>query len=219
MQYLADLFTVISRALRLDPNAMAGMEAGYGPWAIPIGILVVVTISTLIGEAIVLVINQVRSFRLVLTLALSVIAHLLTYFVLGAVVWVAGSLILGTALHLQTLVQSVMVSAAPYVLGFLVLLPYSGPGVERFIQLWSFASLWAIVMYEFSTDRWTALLITAIGFLGMVVANRTIGRPLSWLRDRLWRFVTGEPMLLSAQEIRDSFEMPPAEPPAGKQAQ
>ncbi|MDO5494126.1 MAG: hypothetical protein Q4G64_00250 [bacterium] len=209
LEYLAGLLGVVGRALRLEPDAL-GSETS---WAIPLGVIVLAVLSTMVGEAIVLAINKVRGVRLVFTLVYSFVGLLLTYAALAISLWLVGSVVLGKNLAFEPLMQSVMVSAAPYVFGFLVLLPYSGPLVERIIQLWSFASLWAIVVFEFGTERWAALLISAAGTLGMMLASRTLGRPLAWLRDRSWRILTREPLMLSAQEVLDSFPLPEALPP------
>nr|NLD40887.1 hypothetical protein [Actinomycetales bacterium] len=207
LQYLADLLVVIGRALRLDPNALAGMEA-HGPWSIQIGIAALATVSTVAGEAIVLAINQVRRLRLAHTLTISLLGRLLSYLTLGGLVWLAGVIVLPQTPALEDVVRAVMVSAAPYVFGFLVLLPYTGPAVERLIQGWGLLVLWAIVVHEFGTERWRALLITSLGVLAALLVSRILGRPLAWIRDRLWRLVTGEPLMLSTQEILDQFPLP-----------
>lgn len=212
LEYLSGLLTVIGRALRLEPNALDPVESGH-PWAIPLGVILLAVLSSMVGEAIVLTINKVRRFRLLVTLVYSFIGMVLSYAALAVALGLAGSLVFGTTLDFQPLLQSVMVSAAPYIFGFLVLLPYSGPGVERILQLWSFASLWAIVMHTFDTERWNALLISAAGMLGLMITSRVLGRPLAWLRDRTWRMATGEPLMLSAQEILDAFPMPESLPP------
>lgn len=208
MDYLADLMGVIARALGLSPNAMAGIDSGYGPWAIPLGIIFLAAVSTTAGEVIVLSLNHVRGFRLTITLAFAFTGHLLTYLALAGSLWIGGALLLGTRLNVVLLLQAVTVSAAPHLFGFLVMLPYTGPGIERILQFWSFVILWRIVAYEFSTGPWFALFITALGALGMVMAFRTLGPPLARARDRIWRLFTNRPLLLSAAEIRGAFPLP-----------
>ena len=207
LDYLGAFFTVMGRALLLEPNALEGTEA-YGQWAIPFGIITIAALSTIAGEAIVLSLNHVRGLRHLFTLSMSILGRVLTYLTLGSLIWLVGTIVLGEAPELNHVVRTVSVSAAPYVFGFLIMLPYSGPGVERIIQLWSLLSLWAIVMHELDTERWRALLITAIAVAAATFVGRILGRPLAWIRDRLWRLFTGEHLMLSSQEVLDQFPLP-----------
>lgn len=211
MDYLADLFGVIGRALRLDPLAVDAAEYASEPWAIPIGIVVLAVVSQSIGQALILAINEVRGKRLAVTLTAAVAGTILGYVVLGTALAATGTLVLGHAPDTRTLIQAVMVSAAPLVLGFLVLLPYSGPAVGRMLQLWSLLVLWGIVAYEFGVDRWIALVLTAIAWLVQVVVTNLAGRPLGFLRDKLWFSATGRRLSLTSQRLLDEFPLPPPE--------
>lgn len=206
MTYLADLWEVLRRALAINPTALDILVPDHGYWAIPFGILVLAVAGILSGQTVVLAINRVRRFRLLLTLLSSLVAHGLTYVTVGAGLWIMGHVV-GTPPAFDDVVQSVFVASAPYIFGILVSLPYSGPAVQRVLQLWSFAILWALVMHQFGTERWTSLLITSVGMLGGLLVSHVLGTPLAWVRDRVWLFLTGERAMLDSQEIMDSFPL------------
>lgn len=204
--YVAALWQVLTHALGLDPAALDLLIPDRGYWSIPMGILVLSVIGMLSGQAAVLAINRVRRFRLVFTLVSSIAGTALTYATIGALLWGMG-LALGISPRFDDVVQSVFVASAPFIFGVLVALPYSGPAVQRGLQLWSFGILWALVMHQFGTERWTSLLITAVGTLGGLAVSHVLGRPLAWVRDRLWLLMTGERLMLTSQEIMDSFPL------------
>lgn len=208
LDYLSDLLGVIGRALRLDPGALDAAQLVSSPWAIPVGIVVLAVLSESIGQTIVLAINEVRGKRLAVTLTAAVLGNLLGYAVLGLAVAGAGSVLLGSAPDVSRLIQAVMVSAAPLTLSFLVLLPYSGPAVERFLQAWTMVALWGIVTHQFGAGRWTALILTAMAWLVYLGAMNLAARPLGRLRDRLWRTATGRRLALTSEQLLAEFPMP-----------
>lgn len=213
IDYFAALLSAIGAALQFDAATALSVPAELSPWAVPLGVMVLAAASSMVGAGIVLALNNVRGPKLLVAVTSAMVGYLLTYLALAAGVWLAGSVVLGTELPVAPLVQAVMISAAPLAFNFLVLLPYTGPGIERLLRIWSFIILWSIVSYEFSAGRWSSLLITAVGGLAMVGVIRTAGRSIAAIRDRVWLLITGQPLLLSAEGIRDAFPLP-----AGDQA-
>ncbi len=210
LDFLAELFGVIASALRLDPAALESVTAHS--WTIPLAIVFLAVLSQVAAQAVVLAVNEVRGNRLLMTVAAAAAHTVLGYVVLGLAVASAGTAILGHSPETRPLIQSVMVSAAPLILGFLVLLPYSGPAVARALQVWSMLALWGIVAHEFAINRWSALLIAGVAWLGFLVVMNLLSVPLGWLRDRLWRLVTGRHLVLNTRAVMEQFPLP-TDPP------
>lgn len=203
--YLADLWRVLAHALRLDPAAYDAAHHPHPWWALPLGVLVVATVSVGLGRAIVLVLNQVRGWRVAYATLTGVAGLLVAYVTLGVMLSLAGSLLGDHVPALRTLVTSLTLAAAPSAFGFLVLLPYSGPAIERALGLWSLLILWRVVMDGFALDPLAGLGVAAAGWVSYLVVANLLARPLGWLRDRVWRALTGAPLALSAQELLRDF--------------
>ncbi|MGL5247583.1 MAG: hypothetical protein ACRC8U_05235, partial [Brooklawnia sp.] len=75
--------------------------------------------------------------------------------------------------------------------GFLVLLPYTGPGIARVLQIWHVIALWMLLTPVLGTDRGTALLVTAGAWLATVAVDFAAEHSPLRLRERLFRLLTG----------------------------
>ena len=73
-------------------------------------------------------------------------------------------------------------------------------------------ALWGIVAHEFAINRWSALLIAGVAWLGFLVVMNLLSVPLGWLRDRLWRLVTGRHLVLNTRAVMEQFPLP-TDPP------
>ena len=57
------------------------------------------------------------------------------------------------------------------------------------------------VAVAFDVTRWLALAITVAGWLVRHTLARLVARPVSWLSARVWRFLTGGPILVTAYDV------------------
>ncbi len=106
-------------------------------------------------------------------------------------VWGLARLIVGESRPISELLPAVLVGLAPYWLGFLVLLPYTGPGIARVLQIWHVIALWMLLTPVLGTDRGTALLVTAGAWLATVAVDFAAEHSPLRLRERLFRLLTG----------------------------
>ena len=187
--YLAALLGAVGRVLTLDADALAQV-AEFG-WSVPVGVAVLAGMSIMIGQSIVLAINRVGRRRGVLTMVASGVGTLATGGLETLMVALLGRAILGNSPALGDLLPSVLIAFAPFWLGFLVLLPYSGPGVARGLQVWHLLALWTVLTPVLGADRGDALLVAGAAWLTTTGLGVLVdGSPLR-LRERAFRLVSG----------------------------
>lgn len=202
LEFLGDVVATIGVVLGMDSARADWFEALPNKNLIAITIAMLAGISTLIGNSVVLFINRVRGWRFAVTLVLNGIAMVLLYLVQAVMVALVAPWVIGSAgPGIGVVVRSVMLSAAPLVFGFLVLIPYLGPAIGRVLQAWSVVALWVIVSVAFDTDLVHALVITLIGWGAMQAVSWGLSRPMKWLTDKIWQLISGRPSLLSGTDL------------------
>lgn len=187
--YLTALFGAVGDVLTLDAQALD--HIGRFTWSVPIGVTVVGGISLMIGQSIMLAINRVGRGRSMLTLLASGLGSLVVAAVAAALVGLLGRLALGNELGLGELLPAVLLSFAPYWLGFLILLPYTGEGVARIVQVWQMVALWVLLTPVMATDRASALLLAAVVLLANFAVGWLVDGPPLRLRQRFFRVASG----------------------------
>lgn len=201
-EFVGDVIATIGMVLGLDSSQAAWFESLPNKGAISITIALLAGISTLIGNSVVLFINRVRGWRFAVTLLLNGIAMVLLYIVQALVIALVAPWVVGDAgPGLWIVVRSVMLSSAPLVFGFLVLIPYLGPAIGRVLQAWSMVALWVVVAVAFNTDLGHALVITVIGWGVMQLASWGLSRPMKWITDKIWQLISGRPSMLSGNDL------------------
>lgn len=202
LEFLGNVVATIGIVLGLDSARADWFESLPNKNLIAITIAMLAGASTLIGNSVVLFINRVRGWRFAVTLVLNGVAMVLLYVVQAFMVALVAPWVIGSAgPSIGLVVRSVMLSSAPLVFGFLVLIPYLGPAIGRVLQAWSVVALWGIVSVAFDTDLLHALVITLIGWGAMQAVSWALSRPMKWLTDKIWQLVSGRPSLLSGTDL------------------
>ena len=221
IDYFVTLWRVINRALWLDPalleaaGAAAGTEAGPRAFALAIGVVVVAGVSTLLGQSVTLFINRVRPGRFVLSLFMNGLLLVIGWLVWALVLWVIGIWLFPITPTYRTMLLLIALSYAPLAFGFLILIPWMGPFIQRLLYVWSFIIVVGALMFEFQVGFVQALVAAGIGWLVLLGMTLTIGRPIVALRNLLWHKVTGSRMDATAQDILVDFaQEKPTDAPA-----
>jgi hypothetical protein len=199
--YLSALWLVIWHSLTLDPKLLAVVQAQPRAIWVTTGVAVLAGASTLLGHSVVLFVNRVRGARFLFSLIVNGLMLVIIYVVEALVIWGIGLFLLDAAPTAGDMIRGVMLASAPLVFGFLVLIPYAGPAIGRLLSVWSFLIVWGVVKVTFGVDLWTALAVAGLGWLAMLLLSNTVGRPVVWLRNRIWKLVTGSSLDVTAQDI------------------
>ena len=189
--YLDQLWHVIALALRANPEAFAIVRASPYSVGLLLGVGALAGASLLLGQSAVLFANRVTRGRFLLSLALNGVLNVVNLLIWGATVDLLAWLVYGVSIPLTTAAAIILLGSAPLVFAFLTLLPYLGVPLGWLLEIWSF-----IVVIIFLSDSRGLTLPQAfvIGFWGWLfieVLNRAMGDRLGWVRNWIWRTVTG----------------------------
>ena len=203
--YVVTLFEVIIQTLWLDPAVWDTLNnSGMRGWLVA-GVVFLAGVSTLLGQSVILFVNRVRKGRFFFSLAVNGLLYIFQFLVWGVVISLVARFLFQATPPAGTVVLLIGLSTAPYVLGFLVLMPYLGPFIGKVLNVWVF--LLQVVMIEgaFGVEFIPGLISVGLGWLVMLLMTNTIGKPVIALRNKIWQKVTGTSMDVTAQDILLQF--------------
>lgn len=201
LEFLRIMWLGITEAMRLNPEAFAVVMANQQPRGLILAIAVTGGASLLLGQSVILFVNRVRPARFIFSLLLNGVIFALSLAIWAVAIWATGRLLFPNDIPLLTVLQLVGLGAAPYVFGFLVLLPYAGTFIGKVLSVWSFLVVLAGLTTLAQGRLGAALICTTVGWLLIMVMSATIGRPIIYLRNRVWKLLTGADMDASVQDI------------------
>lgn len=187
--YLKALFSTTGAVMALDGHALH--EMGRFIWSVPIGIALIAGISTMIGQVVVLTINRVKGFRRFLTLIAAGLLLILNGIVQALIGALLTGLLLPARLRAADLLPAILASLAPFWLGFLIMLAYTGPGIARILQVWNLLALWSLLTVQLDTSPGIALVIAGGAWLGSLLVSWIVDHSQLDLRERVFRLASG----------------------------
>lgn len=199
-------------ALRLDVDTM--MAHPHGQTA-AILVAVAACVSTLLGRSVVLAVNRMRRAGFVFAMVLNFGTLVLTYAVLGLLVWATGVVLLGGGVSAQHVTWAVLWAVSPLVLGFATAIPILGTLFERGLNLWSVLILWSIIDDVYSTSGWLGGAIALGAWLLTWLLQGLYAPMVARARDWIWRRATGRPLYDSARYILDQASIDGSEAALG----
>lgn len=190
-EFLASLGAAIQYALSLNPGlAVYVTQLSHANW-LAFSVATLAGISSLVGQSAVLLANRVSPGRFVLSLLLNGLMWGIDLAVWSVSLWLVAGWVYQIEAPFRIVIRIIFLGSAPFVFGFLVLLPYLGPGIDWLLRIWSLLIILTAVRGIYPLTLWQALSCAIGGWLLIEALNLTLGRPLLWFRDWLWRTVTG----------------------------
>lgn len=213
-RYLSGLWELITRAYRLDPDALAwAREHPYSIW-LTVGVAIVAGVSVMLGHAVVLLLNRIAGWRFAVGLLLSAIWWVLLHAFESVLLWALGSWASGRDIGYVTVLSGVLLATAPQIWGFLVLIPYSGTAIGRLLSAWSVVVLWAVTAGTFGVGRWPALGLVAASWLAMQGVSMVCAPWISRGMAAVFERVTGRAFWVSGADVLNGRPMITSEVPA-----
>jgi hypothetical protein len=201
LTYLFTLIQVISQTLRFDPAVWTTLEESGMAGAIVAGIVFLGGVSTLMGQSVVLFLNQVRKGRFVFSLVVNGLLYLLQFAIWGIVLYLVARILFEHNPTGRDVLLLIGLSTAPYVLGFLALIPYMGPFIAKLLSVWVFLLQVLIIDNAFEVTFFRGVIAVGLGWLVMLLLTNTVGKPVIRLRNWIWKRVSGSDMDITAQDI------------------
>ena len=115
--------------------------------------------------------------------------------------WGLGSWWAGRDVSYVTVLTGVLVSTAPQIWGFLVLIPYLGSAIGRLLSAWSAVCLWAVTATTFGLGRWPALLLVGVAWLVMYLLSLFVSPLITRGVAALFQRVFGRQFHVSGADV------------------
>ena len=119
----------------------------------------------------------------------------------SVVLWGLGSWLGGQPVPYLTVLTGVLVATAPQIWGFLVLIPYLGTAIGRFLSAWSAVCLWAVTATTFGFGRWPALALVGVSWVVMHLVSLIVSPWISKALSQLFERVAGRPFWVSGADV------------------
>lgn len=205
IDYLTLLGRTIVYTLQFDQAVFQTVTAGWRGLAVAVGIAFLGGVSLLVGQSVVLFINRVRPPRFFASLLLNGLLYVGNLVVWAWAIRVTARLMLGLRIPPDESLVLMFLTAAPMIFGFLILMPYLGPFVERLLNVWSFLLTYQFVALAYGIDWWRTIWIVGAGWVLTLLLENTIGWPITLLVRRLRNWVAGVSLNHSPEELVVKF--------------
>jgi hypothetical protein len=207
-----------TRALRLDPALLRFAESHREVTGVILAVAVLAGISQLLGQSVTLFVNRVPPRQFVLSLLLNGVLFAANLVIWALTVWAVARYGLRLDVQAGAMLRLILLSSAPYVFGFFILIPYLGTAISKLLAVWSLIISVNAIMFSLNISLVIALLCIGLGWLLSQLLSATVGRPIIALRDWLLRTTAGGALTQRAEDILATFqaEAHPT-PPKGEQ--
>ena len=200
---LAATWNVTVAALLLRSNAIGLDEDRSGPVILTIAL--VGSVSLMLGQSAVLFVNRLSPRRFALSVVVNAAIFVVGLVIWAAAIWLSARVVLSTSAPLTSVVRSVGLGCAPFLFGILIFLPYAGLLVARILYVWSLLIVLSAVRSVLDIGFFQALLCVGAGWILMLIAGNTVGRPIVRVRDWILRRAAGRTRLLPIEEALALF--------------
>lgn len=186
LEYFSNVLAAVRFGLTLDTTRLSGAAVHPNAFWIAVGMIVLVGASVLLGQSVGLFLSRVPPRRFLLSLLLNGVLFVFGVLFWSLLVWWLGWLFLPTVdASYRRVALVIALSYAPFVFGFLILLPYAGIPIDVLLYVWSALLAVRGVEYVFQTGFWPALWVVFGSFLVMFLVQSTIGKPIQAISNRL----------------------------------
>jgi hypothetical protein len=169
---MGELGAAVSAILSLDPTAIHAVQTAPGALSAAIWILLLGTLSDVVGDSPLLFINRMRRGRF--AAAVGIEAGLS---VVRVAIWILSFWILINVLNLASVsladvVLVVGLGYAPMLLSIFVLIPFLGPVIGRILHAWTLVTILASIAVATNSSPWQVLAPGLVAVLLILLVRR-----------------------------------------------
>lgn len=186
-----ELWQSLGGVLQLRGSAYVDALALQPGVFVALAIVLAAGLSEALGQSIVLFANRVKPARFVFSMLVDAVLFTFGYGFLVLSTWAVCRLPGTPQLSLRDLALVFAMSYAPMLFSFLGALPYLGSGLQGVLRVWHFLAMVVGVAAVGRVDVFAAATCVWLGWLVMVLAQRSFGRPIVALGARLLDAVAG----------------------------
>lgn len=199
--FVAAVFDAIVLALGLNPEATRYMNTDVESIAVLVTVAFIAGVSLLLGQSVVLFLNRVTRTRFLLSLALNGALYVVNLLIWSTVIWLIGRLAFDVQQPIGIAMMAVLLGSAPFVFGFFILVPYLGLIFTRVLYAWSLLVTIVMVESAFQIGWLRTTVCVGLGWLVLLLIDRTVGRPIVMVRDRVLLKLTGVAPYAQASQL------------------
>ena len=191
---------VVGGILRLDSLSIETVLVEESYW-VAAWILLLGGISLGLGQSVILFANRVRRRRFALSLLVNGLVILAGVCLWAATTWLLVSLLFQSDRPYSLFLSGASLSAAPFLFGFLVLIPYLGNLIFQILRIWILMINLVVIDTLDSTGFLWALGISLVGWLLIELVMRFPALQYDRLQSWYWRITTGKSRRLDIDEL------------------
>ncbi len=199
--FVAAVFDAIRLALGLNPDASGYINTEADAIAVVVTVAFIAGVSLLLGQSVVLFLNRVTRTRFVFSLALNGALYVVNLMIWSTVIWGIGRLAFDVQQPIGIAMMAVLLGSAPFVFGFFILVPYLGLIFSRVLYAWSLLVTLVMVESAFEIGWLRTAVCVGLGWLVLLLIDRTVGRPIVTVRDRVLMKLTGVAPYAQASQL------------------
>jgi hypothetical protein len=202
--FLQSLWELIWGALTLNAQAFASLYEVPGLGLMAVVILALAAMSETIGQSIILFLNQISPPRFIISIILSVILIVVEVFIWTMITWTVARLLFDIQPSLMQVFLGIALGQAPFIFGFLVLIPYAGMFIRLILRIWTLLAV-TVALSVLAIPLWQVLSAAIGGWLIIESMSRLLNRPLTAIGNWLWLVATGRRKLLTMPDLIDQI--------------
>jgi hypothetical protein len=206
---LQSLWGLVLGVLRLDPAVFRALLNSHNDSWLALTVLLLGGISEAVGQSVALLVNRVSRRRFLVGLLITAIIIAVGFLVWVSTIWLSATFIFGVREPIIRVLLAVSLAYAPFLFGFLILLPYMGSFIDHVLDAWSFLAVLVAMNVTLGLRLWQALLCTLFGWLIFQLLKYAIGKPITTLVNRLFRTSIGVPISVRVNILTEDRTEPP----------
>jgi hypothetical protein len=169
-------FSAVGGILSLDPAVISSLQAAPNGLALAVWILILGTLSDVLGDSPLLFFNQMQPSRFALAFGIEILLSLVRLIVWLLGFWLFVLVLSGTSVSLATVVLVVGLGYAPMLLGILVVIPTFGPPIGRLLQAWTLVTILASIAVALHASPWQVLAPAIFAIAIILILRRVSDR-------------------------------------------
>lgn len=190
VEYLRLVWQTLGEALRLNPELVETVEAVPEAFWVVLAIPFLAGISMLLGHSIVLFANRITPGRFVWSLLIYGVYFICAELLSAMTIWLVAGWVFDADQSFSVALRIIFLASAPLVLGVFILIPHFGALIEWILRVWGVLIAINLVGYTFGLVIWQAVVTAVLAWALLQIVERIFNRPLTVVRDAVWRGAT-----------------------------
>jgi hypothetical protein len=198
METINYYLSIIGYVLKLNPGVFQALQFSENNLQFAIATILLAGLSSQIGHSVVLFANRVTPPRFIFSLLVGSVFYFVNILVWSLSIWLLGKLLFNVSF--VQVINVMGLSQAPYLLGFLIFIPFFGVPIGWILSLYTLLAVLTGLEVVFSIPLWLAAIAGGSGWLVVQLFQRTIGQPLTTLAQYVRTRVAG------LEQLRESVD-------------